>query len=145
MAKEMMGNIDKAISKYESNIERLKEIEGIQNDLNHEISLGKKRNVVDGYKIYNRLRELLIERYEVRDENDILKPMYEFLKNKNLKPDLNRINASMIKEEERLKSRKYNPKVLNSVELSMEISDNNVGNKPFEDLLKDYKDNYKGM
>jgi hypothetical protein len=136
----MLSIYDKTIYTYEHNDERIKELEGIQNDLMHEISLGKKRGVVDGYKLYEKMRDVLVERYEKRDVNDELKPLYDYLKsNVVIKNSLNRVLVDTKSEAERLANRAYTPRVLHCDELTMKTNDTKGLNKnlPLKDRMKE--------
>ena len=68
------------VKSYERNEERIKCIEGELNDLNHEIELTPSKNMYSGYLLYKSIRELRIERRCCKEENELLKDMYEYFK-----------------------------------------------------------------
>jgi hypothetical protein len=137
----ILGIIDKTVNTYEANKKRVTELEGMSNDLIHEVSIGKKRGVVEGYKLYEQLRDVLVERYEKRDGCDELEPLYNFFtSNKNIRNDLNRVLTETQKVNKRLENRTYVPRVLDEEELTMKISPSvEQKNKPFKQILNEFK------
>lgn len=68
------------IKDYETNLERIKEIEGELNDINHEIEFSSSKNMYLGYLLYRRIRELRIERRRCKEEVEVMKETYEYFK-----------------------------------------------------------------
>lgn len=68
------------IKTYEKNQETIKEIEDELNDVNHEIELSTPKDMYKGYLMYKTVRELRQRRRQCKDENALLKDMYDFLK-----------------------------------------------------------------
>ena len=67
------------VNNYERNIEIIKQTEGELLDLEHEIELSEPKNARDGYKIYKELRDVRIRRRQAKNENELLKEMYEYI------------------------------------------------------------------
>ena len=138
----MISEFDQTIQTYEYNVERIQYLEDLENDLRHEISLGKKRGTVEGYKLYDLQRDTLIERYERRDQNDRLKPLYDILKqNKGLKKELTKAQSEVNKIVKQHERRAYKPRVLNKGEMTAKTWDNLQQNKPMNTMLNDLKQN----
>lgn len=118
--KEMISMFDKTIATYEANQIRIYELEGFENDIRHEISIGKKRGVVDGYKLYEKQRNILLERYEKKDENELLHELYVFCKaNEKVKSKLNKIYSGIGNTENRLENRVYKPRFMSPSEMTV--------------------------
>ena len=66
------------VKNYEHNMEKIKCIEDELNDLNHEAEFSKPKDMFSGYKIYKQIRDLRIERRRMKEENELLKDMYDF-------------------------------------------------------------------
>jgi hypothetical protein len=49
-------------------------------DLLHEIELAKDKDIQDGYKLYRELREVQRVRRQAKDENELLQPLVDALK-----------------------------------------------------------------
>ena len=68
------------IKNYERNLEVIKEAEDELNDLYHEAELSSPKDMYHGYLIYKAIRETRIRRRTAKEENELLKDMYEYLK-----------------------------------------------------------------
>ena len=64
---------------YENNLEIIKQAEDELNDLYHEAELSEPKDMYKGYLIYKAIRETRIRRRNAKQENEVLKDMYEYL------------------------------------------------------------------
>lgn len=72
-----VGDIKNMLARYEGNKTRIFQIEEELNDLEHYMEIGNFKNVPEGYKLYRKLAELRRERRACKNENFLLKPIYE--------------------------------------------------------------------
>ena len=59
--------------------------------LEHEIELSNPKNARDGYKIYKEIREVRIRRRQAKNENELLKDLYDLLKEQSSQKIRNKI------------------------------------------------------
>lgn len=126
------------IKTYEKNQETIKEIEDELNDVNHEIELSTPKDMYKGYLMYKTVRELRQRRRQCKDENALLKDMYDFLKGQQgqqFKSKIQQIQGGSVKVYESQEHRTYVPRQRSD----LTITGRTCGaNKPFEELLKDF-------
>lgn len=134
----MVQIIQDVIKSYERNEERVKAIEGELNDLNHEIELTPSRNMYSGYLLYKSIRELRIERRQRKEENELMKDMYEYFKGQqgqSFKNKIQQIQGNAAKLREVQERRTYTPRQRNDLTCTDKHSD---AHKPFEDMMKEF-------
>lgn len=127
------------VKSYERNEERIKCIEGELNDLNHEIELTPSKNMYSGYLLYKSIRELRIERRCCKEENELLKDMYEFFKSQvgqEFKNKVQQIQGNAAKLREIQERRTYTPRQRDDLTCTDQTS---TAHKPFEEMLKEFK------
>jgi hypothetical protein len=133
--KAIISMFDTVIAKYEQNEQDIKLIEDVQCDINHEASLGKKRDVIKGYKFYNETRIILKKRYELKDNNHLSKDLYDYCKNNiQLKKEFSKMLTHYNKQKKYLENRKYTPRILH--DLTMTQTENDESN-PFYTALQE--------
>jgi hypothetical protein len=133
--KTVISMFDSVIARYEQNDYDINHIEGEQCDLMHEISLGNKKNVSDAYKIYDRLRNILLKRYKCKDDNKLGNELYDFCKNnKEIQKAFSKMLTNYQKNKKHLENRVYKPRVILSG-LTMKQEEISVNNA-FADALK---------
>lgn len=71
---------DDVLNTYEENYETVNRCDKEAQDLLHEIELSEKQTKAGGYKLYEMLREVRRERRRAKDENELLQPLVEALK-----------------------------------------------------------------
>lgn len=133
--------IQDVIKNYERNEERIKGIEGELNDLNHEIELTPSRNMYSGYLLYKAIRELRIERRRCKEENELMKDMYEYFKGQQgqaFKNKIQQIQSNAAKLREVQEHRTYTPRQRNDLTCTDQTS---TAYKPFEQMLEDFNKN----
>lgn len=127
------------VKKYESNVEIIKKTEDELNDVYHEIELGKAQDLYGGYKLYKQVKDLRMQRRQAKDENDLLKDMYEYVKSQpgqSFKSKIQSIQGSSAKVYEAQNRRTYNPRQRNDLTITNKTCE---VNRPFEDLMKEFK------
>lgn len=135
----MVQIIQDVIKNYEHNNERIRCIEEELNDLNHEIELTPSRNMYSGYLLYKSIRELRIERRKAKEENELLKDMYEFFKSQvgqEFKNKIQQIQSNAAKLREVQERRVYTPRQRNDLTCTDQTS---TAHRPFEEMLKEFK------
>ncbi len=66
-------------ARYNENARRLEEYHQQELDLNHYAELSENLNARDGYAYYKKVRDMRRARRECKNENELLKPLIEFL------------------------------------------------------------------
>ena len=126
------------IKAYERDVERIDEIQGELQDIEHEIELSPNKNMYEGYVLYKQIKDLRMERRRCKEEVEILKDMYEFFTSqvgKEFKNKIQRIQGDAAKLREVQERRVYTPRQRNDLTCTGKTS---TAHKPFEELLKDF-------
>ena len=134
----MIQIVQDVLKNYERNEERIRCIEDELNDLNHEIELTPSKNMYSGYLLYKSIRELRIERRRCKEENELLKDMYEFFKSqvgKEFKNKIQQIQGNAAKLREVQERRTYTPRQRNDLTCTNQTS---TAHRPFEEMLKNF-------
>ena len=128
------------VKNYERNMEEIKRIEEELNDLNHEAELSEPKDMYKGYLIYKQIRDLRIERRRCKEENELLKDMYEYFKGQHgqsFKSKIQAIQSNAAKLREMQEHRTYVPRQRNDLTCTDQTS---TAHKPFEDMMKEFKE-----
>lgn len=123
---------------YENNIEVIKQAEDELNDLFHEAELAEPKDMYKGYLIYKAIRETRIRRRAAKEENEVLKDMYEYLNSQagqNFKTKMQSIQGSAAKIRSTQESRTYQPRQRDDLTITNKTS---TAHKPFENMLKEF-------
>ena len=67
------------INNYEKNTEDIKRIDAELNDIVHEVELSAPKDMYKGWKMYSEIRRLRIKRRQKKEENELMKPLYDCL------------------------------------------------------------------
>ena len=129
------------VKKYESNVEVIKQTEEELTDVYHEIELGKPQDMYGGYKLYKQVKELRMRRRQAKDENDLLKDMYEYIKSQSGQSFMSKmrsIQGNSVKVYEVQSRRTYTPRQRNDLTITDKTCE---VNRPFEDLMSEFKKN----
>lgn len=127
------------VKKYESNVEVIKKTEEELTDVYHEIELGKSQDLYGGYKLYKQVKELRMKRRQAKDENDLLKDMYEYIKSQQgqtFKNKIQSIQGSSVKVYDAQSRRTYTPRQKDDLTITNKTCE---VNRPFEDLMREFK------
>lgn len=126
------------INNYERNLDIIKQTEDELNDLNHEIELSAPKDMYKGYLMYKEVRDLRIKRRKAKEENELLKDMYDYLKGQNaqnFKNKIQQIQGSSVKVREAQEHRTYVPRQRNDLTITNQTS---TAHKPFQEMLDDF-------
>lgn len=126
------------INNYERNLDIIKQTEDELNDLNHEIELSAPKDMYKGYLIYKEVRDLRIKRRKAKEENELLKDMYDYLKGQNaqnFKNKIQQIQGSSVKIREAQERRTYVPRQRDDLTITNQTS---TAHKPFQEMLDDF-------
>jgi hypothetical protein len=114
IAKEYVITITKILQDigktYEYNYDLVNQKDKETQDLLHELELGKL-DYKRGNKLAKQLKRVRQERRQAMDENSTLKILYDYFKDKPLLKDTQKLHQAIVKEEDKLKSRTYQPRV----------------------------------
>lgn len=127
------------VKKYESNVEIIKQTEEELTDVYHEIELGKPQDLYGGYKLYKQVKDLRMRRRQAKDENDLLKDMYEYIKSQPgqaFKSKMQSIQGNSVKVYEAQSRRTYTPRQRDDLTITNKTCE---VNRPFEDLMREFK------
>lgn len=127
------------VKKYESNVEVIKQTEDELTDVYHEIELGKPQDMYGGYKLYKQVKDLRMKRRQAKDENDLLKDMYEYIKSQSGQAFMSKmrsIQGNSVKVYEAQSRRTYTPRQRDDLTITNKTCE---VNRPFEDLMRDFK------
>lgn len=126
------------IKTYERNLEIIKETEEELNDLYHEAELSKPKDMYKGYLVYKAIREARIRRRTAKNENELLKDMYDYFTGQNaqaFKSKIQSIQGASVKLKTTQEQRTYTPRQRNDLTITNQKP---VANKPFEDMMKQF-------
>lgn len=126
---------------YEYNLEIIKQTEDELNDLYHECELADPKDMYNGWKMYRAIREARIRRRTAKEENEILKDMYEYLNGQAgqaFKTKMQSIQGSAAKIRSTQESRTYQPRQRDDLTITDKHA---TATKPFEEMLKDFNMN----
>ena len=133
------------VRNYERNEEEIKRIEGELNDINHEIELSAAKDMYKGWQMYKLIRELRIERRRCKEENELMKDMYDYFKSpagQAVKSKVQSIQSSAAKLREVQERRTYKPRQRSDLTCTEETS---TAHKPFEAMLKEFNETKVSM
>lgn len=115
MSTLIRDNIQNVINTYEYNIHRIEELNKLSTDLTHEIEWSNC-SASEGYKLYKEYQNVLRERRECKNENDSLRPLYNFLEpKKKILDQLSQCIGECRKNDEVIGRRQYRPRVKNEI------------------------------
>ncbi len=126
------------IRNYERDLEIIKQTEDELNDLYHEAELSEPKDMYKGYLIYKSIREARIRRRTAKEEVELLKDMYEYLKSpagQSFKLKIQSIQGASVKLRATQEARTYQPRQRNDLTITDKHS---TAMKPFEEMLKDF-------
>lgn len=98
------------ISAYENNEKLIEELNAKQQDLLHRLEWSNF-NASEGFKLARELKDIRVERRRCYNENEVLKPLYDYLSGKGkMKEQLDKIVGECRQAERRIESKKYTPR-----------------------------------
>lgn len=127
------------VDTYEHNVEVIKESEEELNDLYHEAEFSNPKDMYQGWVLYKAIRDTRIRRRTAKEENEVLKDLYDYLTSQNgqsFKNKIQNIQGNAMKLRAVQESRTYHPRR----RTDLTIADKGRGDqKPFEEMLADFK------
>lgn len=126
------------INNYERNLEIIKQAEEELMDLEHEIELSAPKDMYKGYLVYKEVRDVRIKRRKAKEENELLKDMYDYLKSQqgqSFKNKIQSIQGASVKLRDAQEHRAYIPRQRSDLTITNHTS---VAHKPFEEMLSDF-------
>jgi hypothetical protein len=129
------------VENYERNLEVIKQAEEELNDLSHEIELSNPKDMYKGYLVYKEIREVRIRRRTAKEENELLKDMYDYFISQNgqtFKSKIQSIQGNSVKIRKTQEQRTYHPRQRNDLTITDKHSE---ANKPFEEMLAEFNKN----
>lgn len=133
------------VRNYERNIDDIKRIEDELNDINHEIELSAPKDLYKGWLMYKTIRELRIERRRCKEENELMKDMYDYFKSPQgqaFKSKIQQIQGNAAKLREVQERRTYTPRQRDDLTCTEQTS---TAHRPFEEMLKEFKETKVSM
>ena len=127
------------VKTYEMNLDIIKQTEEELNDLYHEAELAKPKDMYHGYLLYVAIREARIRRRTAKEENEMLKDMYDFFQSQQgqaFKSRIQSIQGASVKIRATQEARTYTPRQRNDLTCTDKHS---TANRPFEVLLDEFK------
>lgn len=127
------------VRRYESNEDIIKRTEGELTDIEHEIELGNSQDLYGGWKLYKQIKELRMQRRQAKNENELLRDMYEYIKSQSgqtFKSKIQSIQSNSAKVYDAQSKRVYTPRHRTDLTIEARTCETN---KSFEDMLADFK------
>jgi len=114
VANDIATQMEMTVELYEKDEERLSEVNGLLQDVLHEIE--ESSYVVTGFNVYKEIRELRKERRMLKNELRTLKPLYETLsKVPSISNEIRKAQGKSTIEESKMDNYKYEPRVRKEV------------------------------
>lgn len=126
------------VKNYERNLEIIKQAEDELNDLQHEIELSNPKDMYKGYLMYKEIRDIRIRRRTAKEENELLRDMYDYFTSQNgqtFKGKIQSIQGNSVKIRNSQEQRTYQPRQRNDLTITNQHS---VATKPFEEMLDEF-------
>ena len=127
------------VKRYESNEDIIKQTQEELTDVEHEIELSKDQDMYHGWLLYRQIKDLRNKRRQAKDENALLKDMYEYIKSQQgqtFKSKIQSIQSSSAKVYDAQSKRTYQPRQRNDLTITEKTCE---VNRPFEDLMREFK------
>lgn len=127
------------IRTYENNLDIIRQTEETLNDLNHEAELSENKDMYHGYLLYKEIRDVRRKRRLAKDENLLLKDLYDYLSTQQgqaFKNKIRDIQGRSAKVYEAQQHRTYKPRQKSDMTITEKHAE---VVKPFEELLDEFK------
>ena len=129
------------VKNYERNLEIIQETQNEIMDLEHEAELGNPKDMYHGWLLYKALREARIRRRTAKQENELLKDMYDYFTSQNgqaFKNKIQNIQGNSRKLQAIQETRTYTPRQREDLTIVDKHSDESQN---FEQMLADFNKN----
>ena len=77
----ILNNSEKLFNIVETLEKQLKHYDGMRTDISHEIELGIEKTETEKIKLYNKYKETLIARRKIKNELELIAPLYQYTLN----------------------------------------------------------------
>ena len=127
------------VKNYEMNLDIIRQTEEELNDLYHECELAEPKDMYRGYLLYKEIREARIRRRTAKEENELMKDMYEYFQSQqgqSFKSKIQSIQGNSVRKRTEQEARTYTPRQRNDLTCTDKHS---MANKPFEAMLEEFK------
>ena len=132
---------NEVVKNYERNLEIIQETQNEIMDLEHEAELGNPKDMYHGWLLYKALREARIRRRTAKQENELLKDMYDYFTSQNgqaFKNKIQNIQGNSRKLQAIQETRAYTPRQREDLTIVDKHSDESQN---FEQMLADFNKN----
>ena len=129
------------VKNYERALEVIRETEDELLDLAHEAELSSPKDMYKGYLLYKAIRDARIRRRQAKEEVELLKEMYEYVKSQPgqaFKSKIQSIQGSSVKIRAAQEARTYQPRKRKDLTIAGEHSDEA---KSFEQMIREFNEN----
>lgn len=129
------------VKNYERNLDIIKQAEAELNDLYHEAELSEPKDMYKGYLVYKAIRETRIRRRTAKEENELLKDIYDYFQSpqgQSFKSKIQSIQGTSVKLRATQEARTYQPRQRDDLTITDKHS---TANKPFQDMLNEFNKN----
>lgn len=126
------------INNYEKDLDIIKQTEDELLDLYHEIELSAPKDMYRGYLMYKEIRDLRIKRRKAKEEAELLKEMYDYLKGQpaqNFKNKIQQIQGNAARIRGMQEHRTYTPRRREDLTIANHTS---TEHKPFQEMLEEF-------
>ena len=100
-------SVKEMVKRYDANVTRIAELEDQMQDVMHFMEMAKPKNVPSGYKLYKKLTDIRKERRACKNENDLLKPVYDMFHGTKLLDQLSYVQGECGKAKKTIDGRAY--------------------------------------
>lgn len=100
-------DVERMITRYEKNDLRIQEIEEELYDMEHFVEIAPAQNAAKGYKVYHKMADLRRERRARKNENALLRPIYDYFYKAAVLPRLRSMYGEVYKIKQSIDDRKY--------------------------------------
>lgn len=138
-ASTMITIFQDVVKNYEQAQETIKRTEEELNDLYHEAEFASPKDMYKGYLVYKNIRELRLKRREAKEQVELLKDMYDFVKSQsgiNFKSSMQKIQGNAVKIRAAQEKRTYAPRQRNDLTITDQTC---TAHKPFQEMMNDFK------
>lgn len=138
--KLIISMFDSTVNTYENNCKTIRNCDLKQNDVAHKRELSKRMTVAAICKLHKEERENLIVRRKAKDENELLKELYDYcIANKHIKKEFSKMLSNYNNKKAKQSKRIYTPRISPNEETTV-----NAKTKPnLDKMIKEYKRQYK--
>lgn len=130
---------DQTIKGYEGAKDTIKNTEAQLQDIQHEIEISKPKDMYSGYLMYQKIRELRIQRREAKEEVELLQELYDYLTGQQaqqFKQTMQKIQGHSAKLRTQQENRTYSPRERKDLTIKGVTS---TEPKPFEEMMEEFK------